>query len=45
MANLGSTAQDSAGGQILYSLLEAVPVFSQIYRAAGPDLLAFITHN
>lgn len=39
MANLGSTAQDSAGGQILYSSLEAVPVFSQIYRAAGLQVL------
>lgn len=39
MTNLGSITQDSGGEQILCSLLEAVPVFSQIYRAAGLQVL------
>lgn len=39
MANTGSITQDSSGRQIFCSLLEAEPVFSQIYRAAGLQVL------
>lgn len=45
MANLGSITQASTGRQIFCSLLEAVPVFSQTYRAAGLQVLICLTSS